>query len=462
MTSYSIQSGDSLSKIARKFNVSVQDLQRANNIKNPNLIFAGQTLEIPNSNEGGSFDIKGLTIESEKPKGSDKSGDLIETDKPDELTGTDRLGEVREEEVVQGENPITIQSLPQKPKDNLYTYTVQSSESYTDLLKRILIAQGNTNPSKSDIAAMSRQFKADNPNTVKVSGGKEYLLVGKTVKIRADLGDRKNGDEQRIVYENTVVRPLIDYEYTNRYDSKGNLIYQKCEERNPSSGPSLGGNYEHSYTYDSNGRLISDIFDDFEISYKYDSNGNLIEKSTYVKSTGNTNVETRSYDSKGNLVSRTDVHGITHTYNYDKDGRRTSIESPYGDTTYKYDKNNRVSEYTVNDITNNRTITYSYEYSPQGEVESVTIKHNPPDPNFDIKRQYHYNADGKVRQTIVYDSNGDFFGLNILKYDKYGNIQDCYINTTPTGAYGYNYYTGDNPNLINDFSLDLDDFGPGI
>jgi predicted chitinase/LysM repeat protein len=47
MTTYSIRSGDTLSGIAGRFNTSAQALAAANNIANPNLIYAGQQLTIP-------------------------------------------------------------------------------------------------------------------------------------------------------------------------------------------------------------------------------------------------------------------------------------------------------------------------------------------------------------------------------------------------------------------------------
>jgi LysM repeat protein len=42
-----VRPGDSLSGIARLYNVSVWDLARINGITNPNLIFVGQVLRIP-------------------------------------------------------------------------------------------------------------------------------------------------------------------------------------------------------------------------------------------------------------------------------------------------------------------------------------------------------------------------------------------------------------------------------
>ena len=80
----------------------------------------------------------------------------------------------------------------------------------------------------------------------------------------------------------------------------------------------------------------------------------------------------------------------------------------------------------------------------------------------DIRYQYHYNSDGKVRQIVAYDSDNNIIGLNIFEYDSHGNVKNGYVETTPSGAHGYNYYTGDNPGLINDFKLDIEDIHAAI
>src|SRR3954468_4729251 len=47
MTSYTIRSGDTLGSIASRYHTTVSALARANNIANPNVIYAGRTLQIP-------------------------------------------------------------------------------------------------------------------------------------------------------------------------------------------------------------------------------------------------------------------------------------------------------------------------------------------------------------------------------------------------------------------------------
>lgn len=51
---YIIKKGDTLSKIAKNYGVTIQDIVRWNNIKNQNLIYAGSTLTIYKYNENGN------------------------------------------------------------------------------------------------------------------------------------------------------------------------------------------------------------------------------------------------------------------------------------------------------------------------------------------------------------------------------------------------------------------------
>jgi len=46
---YIVQPGDTLSGIALKYNTTVDAIQKANNIQNPNLISVGQKLVVPRS-----------------------------------------------------------------------------------------------------------------------------------------------------------------------------------------------------------------------------------------------------------------------------------------------------------------------------------------------------------------------------------------------------------------------------
>lgn len=56
MSTYRIRSGDTLSHLAARFGTTVSALARANNIANPDLIYAGASLRIPGYSARDSFD----------------------------------------------------------------------------------------------------------------------------------------------------------------------------------------------------------------------------------------------------------------------------------------------------------------------------------------------------------------------------------------------------------------------
>ena len=52
---YTVKRGDTLSKIAREYNTTVEQIVEVNGIRNPNLIFTGQRLEIPTSSNNATI-----------------------------------------------------------------------------------------------------------------------------------------------------------------------------------------------------------------------------------------------------------------------------------------------------------------------------------------------------------------------------------------------------------------------
>ncbi|ULT56614.1 LysM peptidoglycan-binding domain-containing protein [Neobacillus drentensis] len=52
-STYTVQPGDTLSKIAARFGATVKDLVKLNNIENPNLIYVGQILRLPDNHSSG-------------------------------------------------------------------------------------------------------------------------------------------------------------------------------------------------------------------------------------------------------------------------------------------------------------------------------------------------------------------------------------------------------------------------
>lgn len=63
VTTYTVQSGDTLSKIAARFGTTVEQLVRLNNIRNPNLIYPGEVLTINSTNTLGDLGHNIYTIQ---------------------------------------------------------------------------------------------------------------------------------------------------------------------------------------------------------------------------------------------------------------------------------------------------------------------------------------------------------------------------------------------------------------
>ena len=61
---YIVKKGDTLSQIAAMYNLTYQNLAKYNNISNPDLIYPGQQIKIPNNNEVVYIVKKGDTLSS--------------------------------------------------------------------------------------------------------------------------------------------------------------------------------------------------------------------------------------------------------------------------------------------------------------------------------------------------------------------------------------------------------------
>lgn len=111
---YSIKRGDTLSKIAKQYGVSVQQLQQANGIKNANLIFVGQALQIPGAKNQEDFKYPGLELGNT----SNQTTKNVKTNSQQSANSTPGNGvtvdEVREElsEQWRAQNGSPIKAMP--------------------------------------------------------------------------------------------------------------------------------------------------------------------------------------------------------------------------------------------------------------------------------------------------------------------------------------------------------------
>jgi RHS repeat-associated protein len=101
------------------------------------------------------------------------------------------------------------------------------------------------------------------------------------------------------------------------YDSRGNLLALRDGK----------GSQILSYTYDTNGNVLSETSDGTTTTYKYDSRGNVIE-TTDADGT----VTLTEYDANNRLSKMIEVDGSVSLFTYDKEGRQTKAD--YGNGLY--------------------------------------------------------------------------------------------------------------------------------
>jgi LysM repeat protein len=89
--SYTVQQGDTLSKISSLYGVSVDDLVRANNIANPDLIYPGDKVIIPNKISSQGSSSRSESINSATTSGDNSGANIT----PGKLPDTSQLSEAK-------------------------------------------------------------------------------------------------------------------------------------------------------------------------------------------------------------------------------------------------------------------------------------------------------------------------------------------------------------------------------
>jgi RHS repeat-associated protein len=205
------------------------------------------------------------------------------------------------------------------------------------------------------------------------------------------------------------------------YDSRGNLLSAIDSDSSvtytyDSSNRITRVNYNTErfleFTYDSSGRRSRMVDQDgFTTNYSYDSLGRL---KSLADATG-ANIITYSYDNVGRLGREDNGNGTFTTYSYDLAGQLVELVNYKSDATvnsyyyYAYDNTGRrISMTTLDGVT-------TYGYDPIGQLTLVNL------PNGRII-EYQYDAAGN--RTKVRDSGIDIdYSTNIL--DQYTRLGDA-------------------------------------
>ncbi|MDD5748598.1 MAG: right-handed parallel beta-helix repeat-containing protein [Actinomycetota bacterium] len=274
----------------------------------------------------------------------------------------------------------------------------------------------------------------------------EHRLLKITDPNGATFLTNKYDEQDRVVSQDTMY-PLpafeFSYDYASHESKFANALYKTTAFRSnvwlyrTGETDALGG--KNNITYDSHGNVSSRTDKNGNTTYyTYDENGNPLTETDPLG-----NKTSRTYDEKGNCLSTTDPLGNITTWTYDSKGNMTSETDPLGNTTtYTYDSMGRLL--TVTDPPG-RTTTNEYDerenlikvINPDGGVTTYTYdeanrKTSETDP-LGNKTTYTYDAMGHVLtktdpegNTTTYEYDAD--GNQISETDPLGNRNETVYN----------------------------------
>lgn len=191
MGEYTIQSGDTLSKIAQRFNVSVKQLQEANGIKNANLIFAGSTLKLPSVESEEGFKVPGLTVES-NPENAQVSPSTVDNNAEvpvDMAAETPVNGS--EESVETPEQPVRNNTPAEVKQEKTETPQNTAPEVKTEKAETPQSAQTANEPPAAENAENTFQIAANLKSPVQLSDALTKEEVCKELQEEFEAGGRK-------------------------------------------------------------------------------------------------------------------------------------------------------------------------------------------------------------------------------------------------------------------------------
>ena len=237
------------------------------------------------------------------------------------------------------------------------------------------------------------------------------------------------------------------YDGYGRYLSQTNALGQTASvtynaDGQIASSTDFGGN-TIDYTYNSLGMVTAAAINGSEITYTYDSYGNAL--------TIGDNEYT--YNSNGQLTSKTDGAGNEVNYTYNSNYLLSSVATTGVSVSYTYDKYGRIQ--TVTDLEGNVT---TYTYDDVGNLETVTYPNGVVttygyDSTNLIISIYTENADGDVLQDYIYtrDVNGNITeadeGGRVVsyEYDALGRLtQETVVDSSGTHVTEYSYDANSN------------------
>ena len=341
------------------------------------------------------------------------------------------------------ETPVQVKTEPKEAKQELHNYTVQMNETFTNIIRKSLAAQGNTNPTKAEIEAAKEEFKKNNPKAVKTTrDGYEYLLVGAKVKLVGDVENKNNSKEQIAAWtERYAKKENVSSEYnqttskavkTNNTEAKQDKKQEKdvvSPDAIPNSGIEIVAvangdtgyvetkdNIKTETRYDKSGE-VKEIYESkysesglLAAKIVKDKDGNVKQSISYLYYEDGREARRTYKDKDGNVIGTTEISYETKDNPdvvkkellKDQKGKPTGgvVQYKDGSISYHYYNSNfnPTEEYTI-DKSGKKVKSSSHSYYANGLPERSTYITK------DGTEIYWYNQDGSYEHSVLDKEN---------------------------------------------------------
>lgn len=243
----------------------------------------------------------------------------------------------------------------------------------------------------------------------------EYLSTGELAKIIDPL----NGET---LFSYNSLGQLVRKDtpegniYTMSYDGNGNI--EKVVDPN--------GN-ETQYEYDSLNRLVKKIMIDDEYHMDYDVRDNI----EYIKNKNSEITYTYERTPSGDMVSSIQISGLNEVaqfpsslleFDYNSEGQRELMVTPFGSYQYAYDEKNRLSA-----VLNPKGEEFQFDYDKSNRLVAVAY------PNFESELVYDTE---NFLKSITYKDNTTTLSMLEFFKDNAGNITK---KRAPAGDFDYTF-----------------------
>ena len=299
--------------------------------------------------------------------------------------------------VTPDENPVSAEpqqavteegtEVEEKPQTVLNDYTVQNGESYTDLIKRSLKAQGIENPTDEQIKQAKENFEKNNPGAVHTSKkGVQYLLVGEKVKLEGKLEDKNNAQEEI----NEYTSQMKSARAAARKPSKGvdNTVLEKAKAQG------YRATYSDKYFYDEKTKK----------HYYYDKKkGQFLEEPNlvFIDKDGSYRKEIRNQD------------GSARSITYDREGYATKMQA----------------------LNYNRHVYDNRDYAAKKLGLRETFATKSKGIYYDPKSKIHFTWNSQTHTFEAMDKSVRMVGKDGAGFDNNGRSGNWQLRTDGTGVY---------------------------